>query len=176
MEKFIKKFQKENSSYNNLYFLGLEAPKIKNEENFEEIINNRIIVFTTNKKLNDDSGESQITPYEILGINYKIDNYKLNEYNLDKKEILDSFLLDNKGIFCDYYFDSQSKINIYLKNQNKSNFIYSKKLKTLIDRDLLLRSELKNQTLLIARKNFKEIKLIKPKNPSIIRRVKFQIR
>jgi hypothetical protein len=47
---------------------------------------------------------------------------------------------------------------------------------TIILKDEIIKTQLKNNYSLIARKNFKRVEIAKAKNPSILRRVKFQIR
>lgn len=163
--------QKENDK-NNLYFLALEAPKVDKIEQFEEIKNNRIIIFSNNFKYKNSN--IVFAPSNKIGINYKINEYKINQFGLLKEDVFNLIAQNFDGVFCDYFYDNDDKIEVYLKND--SEFIYSKKFKSLILKDEVLKSELKNTFNLIARKNFKRIKLIKTKNPSKIRRVQFQIR
>ena len=146
---------------NNLYFLGLEAPKINNAEDFDEIKNNRIIIFSNSLKFKNN--KTNFAPSKIFGVEYLIDKNKLNRYSLSKEDVLNLILLNSNGLFCDYFYDKDEKIGIYLKND--SNFIYSKKLKTFVLKDEIIKTEFKNNYNLIARKNLKKIEIIKNRKP-----------
>ena len=155
-----------------LYFLALEAPKINNIENFDEIKNNRIIIFSNN--FNYKNNDVLFAPTNMLATEYLIDKAKLNKFSLSKQDVFDSIIQNSGGVFCDYFYDGDDKIEIFLKND--SDFIYSKKNKNLISKDEVLKIDTKNAYNLVVRKNFKNIELIKTKNPSIFRRVQLQIR
>lgn len=162
----------KNNKGDNLYFLALEAPKVSNVENFDEIKNNRIIVFSNNFKYKND--DKIFAPVEITGVKYSIDDYKLKKFGLLKRDVANFIVQSSEGVYCDYFYIDNNRTEIYLKN--KSDFIYSKKMNSLISKNEVLRAEIDNYYNLVVRKNLKRIELIKIKNPSILRRVKFQIR
>lgn len=157
--EFYKKIQKEEKGAN-LYFLAQNAPKTDNIEDFDEIKNNRIIIFS-NSKFKIQNLNTCLIPNKISNVEYKIDEFKKNKFALAKEEIFDFLAQNSFGVFCGYFYENNDKIEIYLKN--KSDFIYSKKFKILISKDEILDSKLNLKEYLIIRKNFKRIESSKTK-------------
>lgn len=173
---FYKKIQ-NNSKRKNLYFIGFEAPKTNKTEHFEEIKENRIIIFNKDKNIKEKNEKIIFAPTKITGINYEMNNLKLNDYQLSNEDISNFILLNTNGVYCDYFWNREDKTEILLKNEDtNNNYIYSKKLKSLIPKDAILKANFEAQYNLIARYNFKNATVIKSKNPSLIRRVILQIR
>ena len=165
------------SKKNNLYFIGLEAPKINKKEHFDEIKENRVIIFSKDKNIKEPKEEIIFAPTKIAGINYEMNNLKLNDYHLSNENISDFILLNTNGVFCDYFWNKEDKTEILIKNENpNNNYIYSKDLKILIPKQEVIKANFESQYNLIARYNFKNATVIKSKNPSLIRRVTLQIR
>ena len=145
---------------NKLYFLALNSPKIHSNEHFDEILDNRIIIFSNDFKYRNTKKE--IAFDELSSVRFKTDEYKMNEFNLTKEDVFDSLLQSFSGVFCGYFFNKDEKIEIYLKNV--SNSIYSKKFQTLISRNEILKGDIKPISRIIVRKKIKRIDKIKIKN------------
>jgi hypothetical protein len=88
---------------------------------------------------------------------YDYNNMDLNGYFFGKEELTQNLIANNEGLFCDYYFNNTKRTKIILKNKEKTDFVYSKKFKSLLDTKMLLKKELKEKPVIIVRKNGKII-------------------
>lgn len=149
----------------NIYFFS-KSPH--NKYGFDEMVKNRLTIYTKNPKniIKHLEKNNLLLPVKNLQFNYSINGFKMNEYNITQTELLNSILAQNEGLICDYYYKNDERIEIVLKNKNADNFIYSKKYKILIDLNSLIDTELKNEYILILRKN-REIHPVEFKNPSL---------
>ncbi len=150
---------------NQIYFLKTDPPKISFLDTFREIQKNKIVILTNKKRklenfliknnINFEKRNPKSKKEKIIF--YNIDSMQMNSYFLNKEEITDSIIANDEGLVCDYYFDGNTRTKIILKNEEKSDFIYSKKFKNLIDINMFLKKELKENYTLIIRKNGKII-------------------
>ncbi len=150
-----------NNFENQIYFLKTDPPKTSFFDSFREIEKNKIVILTNKKRklenflmknnLNYTKQKPKSKKEKIIF--YNIDSMYANSYFFNKEEITDSILANNDGLICDYYFDFDTRVKIILKNEEKSDFIYSKKFKNLIDINMFLKKELKEEYTSIIRKN-----------------------
>ncbi|MBQ9149963.1 hypothetical protein IJX73_03430 [bacterium] len=93
-------------------------------------------------------------------IEQKINENKLADYFLNKKEILATLMTYEDGFLLDSYKINEDNIHILLKNNDLDKYIYSKKLKTMIDSSLLVEKFFKNDYQVISRINLKYFTLL----------------
>lgn len=172
---YAKKIQKEMLGPC-LFFIGENPPKTSFWGDFDEIRPNRITGFIGRfEKINFPLKEEiTLFPIKSSGVKYEIQEYKLKDYKIEKTDVTDSILASNDGLSGGYYYDKNDKIEIILKN--KDDYIYSKKLKTALTLDSVIKSSFEAHYSLIARKNHRYILAKKFKNPSLLRGAALQIR
>ena len=157
--------------------------KILDELNISYFKEDKYFVYDKNiEKLNLKILESSPDVYfgskKANVFNYKFIHNRLNQYNISKDDVLNAIKTNNNGLLIGKYKRKLNDVEIILKNKNYSseNYLYSKKYKSLVDVNMFLMQDITSDYLQIAQKNGTYFAILKFKNPSVIRRVKLQIR
>lgn len=171
LENLENKFKKNNLKV--LIFNSLDSPKIYSKDIFFETNTNEIIIFFNKydyfkvanllkkEKINFKSKEQKKffnSKEELIDFENKINQnlkeelfYEINqkslcEYFLNTQDVLDYIFSKSEGLKIDDFFDKEDKIEIYLKNNQNFNYIYSKKYKNFIFEDEIFKIQ-KTKTL-----------------------------